>query len=83
MEDKIIMNNVLTLTKNMIDILMHGAIEASTPKVKDTFMKNLNEYLTLQGSIYTSMENAGLYKMESVPESKLTKASAKYEPSLN
>ena len=44
MEDKIIMNTVLTLTKNMTDILMHGAIESSTTKIKETYMKYLNEY---------------------------------------
>lgn len=83
MEDKILMNTILTLTKNMIDTLMHGAIESSTPKIKETFMKNLNEYLTLQGSIYKEMENAGLYKMEQVPETKITDSLSKFECELN
>lgn len=83
MEDKIIMNTSLTLTKNICGILMHGAIESSTPKIKETFMKNLNEFLTLQGEIYKCMEDAGLYKTECIPTSKITQACSKYEETLN
>lgn len=83
MEDKIIMNTSLTLAKNMCDILMHGAIESSTSKIKTTFIKSLSEYLNLQGSIYKAMEEAGLYKMETIENSKISEACSKHEPSLN
>lgn len=83
MEDKIIMNTVLTASKNLCDIMMHGALESSNKKVKTTFMKNLEKYLELQGSVYKSMEEAGLYTMENVSETKISKACSKFESSLN
>lgn len=83
MEDKIIMNTALTLSKNMCDILMHAAIEASTPKIKSAFIKHLDEYLELQGTVYKSMEEAGLYKMQNVTETKISSAASKFESTLN
>lgn len=80
MEDKIIMNTSLTLTKNACEILMHGAIESSTPKIKKTFIEALDKFLNIQGEIFTEMENAGLYTIEQVPESKIQKASTKFAP---
>lgn len=82
MEDKIIMNTALTLTKNACDIMMHGAIEANNNKVKKTFSDTLGQFLTMQGDIFKEMESAGLYTIENVPESKLTKARNKYESSI-
>ncbi len=81
-DDKIIMNTSLTLVKNMCEILLHGSIEASTKDVKTTFIEGLNCYLEEQGNIFTEMESAGLYKLENVPVSKITKASSKYNSTL-
>lgn len=82
MEDKVIMNTALTLTKNACEILMHGAIESSTPKIKTTFTDALDKFLTTQGDIFKEMETAGLYNIENVPESKLSKTNSKYESTL-
>lgn len=82
MDDKVIMNTVLTMTKNACDIMMHGAIEANNAKVKKTFQDTLGQFLTMQGDIFTEMESAGLYNIENVPETKLTKARGKYERTL-
>ncbi len=82
MDDKIIMNAALTMTKNACDIMMHGAIESNNAKVKKTFQDSLGQFITMQGDIFTEMENAGLYTTENVPESKLTKARNKFESTL-
>ena len=82
MEDKIIMNTALTLVKNTCEILMHGAIEASTPKIKTTFTEGLDKFISVQGDIFKDMENAGLYNIENVPETKLNKTFSKYESTL-
>lgn len=79
MEDKIIMDTVLTLSKNACDILFHGSIESSNPKIKKTFMDGLDKFLTAQGDIFKEMESAGLYSIENVPESKIQKACTKFE----
>ncbi|HBA37807.1 MAG TPA: spore coat protein [Firmicutes bacterium] len=80
MEDKVIMNTCLTLTKNTCDILMHGAIEASTPNIKSLFETQLTKYLEVQGEIFKEMEKSGMYKMENVPESKIKKTCEKHQP---
>lgn len=82
MDDKIIMNTALTLTKNACDIMMHGAIESNNAKVKKTFSDTLGQFLTMQGDIFKEMESAGLYNIENVPETKLNKARGKYESSI-
>ncbi len=79
MDDKIIMNAALTMTKNACDIMMHGAIESNNAKA---FQDSLGQFITMQGDIFTEMENAGLYTTENVPESKLTKARNKFENTL-
>lgn len=82
MDDKIIMNTALTLTKNACDIMMHGAIEANNNKVKKTFTDTLSQFLTMQGDIFKEMESAGLYNIENVPETKLNKARGKFDSTL-
>lgn len=74
------MNTSLTLTKNTCDILMHGAIEASTPNIKSLFTTHLDKYLEIQGKIFKEMEEQGMYKLEDVPESKIKKACDKHSP---
>lgn len=82
MEDKIIMDTVLTLVKSSCDMLVHGAIEAGTPKVESTFEDALTKMLEMQSSIYMEMEGAGLYTTEEVSESKIKKVRSKYESTL-
>lgn len=83
MEDKIIMDTVLTLVKSSCDMLMHGAIESGNPKVESTFTDALVKMLEMQSSIYTEMESAGLYTTEEVTETKIKKVRSKYESTLS
>lgn len=83
MGDKTIMNTILTYTKNSCELLMHGAIESSTPKIKTNFINALEKYLEIQGNIFKEMENAGLYNIENVNETKINKTCSKHESSLN
>lgn len=82
MDDKAIMTTGLTIVKNIGDILFHGSIESSTPKIKTLFMGALDEYLNIQGDIFKAMESAGLYNMENVNESKITKVASKYNSTI-
>jgi len=83
MEDKIIMDAVLTLVKNSCDMLMHGTIEAGNPKVETTFCDALTKMLEMQSTIYMEMESAGLYTTEEVTETKIKKVRSKYESTLS
>lgn len=82
MEDKIIMETALSLAKSGCGLLMHGAIESNTPAIKKQFESSLQEFLTIQGDIFTEMESAGLYNVEAALESKIKKACDKHKPSL-
>lgn len=82
MDDKIIMNTALTLTKSACDIFMHAAIESSTPKIKTAFQDALDKYLTMQGEIFKDMESAGLYTIENVQETKIKNTANKYDCTL-
>lgn len=73
MVDKIIMDTSLTLVKNTCELLLHGSIESSTKNVEATFQTSLDKYLTMQGDIYKSMEDGGLYTTSEVPASKIEK----------
>ncbi len=83
MDDKIIMNTALTLVKNSCELAMHGTVEASTKNVKATFLDTLEKYLEVQGKIFTEMESAGLYKLENVNSSKISKTASKYQSTLS
>ncbi len=47
MEDRVIMDNILTATKGACDLLMHGTIESSTPAVHSAFKMSLDECLAI------------------------------------
>ena len=47
MDDKLIMDNILTSTKSECDLLMHGTIESATPGVHTAFSQILNDTLCM------------------------------------
>lgn len=79
MEDKLIMNNVLSLTKEMCNLLLHGTIESSTPKIHSTFNDSLNECLEIQNDLYITMTEKGWYQVQQVEDQKITDAKNKFE----
>ncbi len=69
MQDREIMENLLLNLKGECDLLMHGAIESSTPDVHTAFTQAFNETLSLQNSVYNKMAEMGWYP-SSVAEQK-------------
>lgn len=78
MESKLIMNTILTSTKNISDILYHGSVESSTPDIHRAFHNTLNECLDLQNEIFTFMEQKGWYQVEQVEQQKIDQAKEKF-----
>lgn len=78
MEDKVIMDNILTATKGACDLMMHGAIESSTPEVHKTFAQAFDDTLCLQNQIYTKMSQKGWYPMQQVEEEKVVATKQKF-----
>ncbi len=61
MNDKEIMENLLLNLKGECDLLMHGAIESSTPDVHSAFTQAFNDTLAMQNEIYAKMAQKGWY----------------------
>ena len=64
MNDKEIMTNILNSVKGECDLLMHGAIESSTPNVHSAFKQSLDDALCMQNKIYAKMSEKGWYPMQ-------------------
>ena len=64
MNDKEIMTNILNSVKGECDLLMHGAIEASTPDVHSAFKQSFDDALCMQSKIYAKMSEKGWYPMQ-------------------
>ena len=78
MESKLIMNTLLTVTKEVSDILFHGSIESSTPNIHTTFRNILNETLDIQNEIFKFMEQKGWYTLAQVEQTKIDQVKNKF-----
>ncbi len=78
MDDKLIMDNILTATKGECDLMMHGAIESSTADVHSAFSQVLSDSICMQNSIYKKMSEKGWYPAEQAEQQKIDAAKQKY-----
>ncbi|MBR5278627.1 MAG: spore coat protein [Clostridia bacterium] len=79
MQDKVIMDNILTSVKNCCDIFMHGTIESPTPNVNSTFKQALNEALCMQKEIYDKMAQKGWYPTQAAQQQQIMQTKQKYQ----
>lgn len=77
MNDKTMMENVLTLTKSLATLYCNGFIESSNKKVNAFMATGLNETLSEQHDMYQIMSENGLYKIQNVDTSKISKTCKK------
>ena len=78
MEDRAIMDSILTATKSACDLMMHGTIESSTPAVHSAFKMSLNECLAMQNEIYAKMSEKGWYTTQQAEQQKVDQAKQKF-----
>ena len=78
MDDKVIMDNILSTTKGACDLMMHGAIESSTPDVHCAFTQAFTDTLCMQNEIYKKMSQKGWYPMQQVEQQKINAARQKF-----
>lgn len=79
MNDRTIMDNILSSVKGACDLMMHGAIESSTPNVHSAFTQSFNETLTMQNEIYNKMTQKGWYPTSQVEQQKIDTVRKKFE----
>lgn len=78
MDDKVIMNTVLSNIKSECDLLLHGSIESTTPNVRAAFKNALNEALDIQNKIYAEMNAKGWYKVQQADQQQISQTKEKY-----
>ncbi len=83
MNDRDLMENMLLLEKGVCDLMMHGAIEASTPDVHQTFSGSLNSSLHMQSQIYNQMQTRGWYTPDSAEQQKRNSVKMKFSQNAN
>lgn len=80
MDDKCIMENLLLTTKGVIDLYMHGAVEASTANVRQAFSAAFDDTLSMGDTIYKQMTAKGWYQTDAAPQQKITELKQKFSP---
>ncbi len=78
MDDRLIMETLLSNVKGACDLMMHGSIESPTPNVRSTFTSTLNDTLAIQNQIYSKMEAKGWYVTECAEKQKIDQAKQKF-----
>lgn len=78
MTDRDMMEGFLTAAKNACDLYMHGVLEASTPQVRQTFSRALNESLVMQEEIYRVMSQQGWYTGQQAQSQQIEQVRSKF-----
>lgn len=78
MEDRVIMDSILSATKSACDLMMHGTIESSTPAVHSAFKMSLDECLAMQNEIYSKMSQKGWYPQQQAEQQKIDQTKQKF-----
>ena len=78
MTEQMYMNVLLSLSKNMVEILFHGTIESSEKKVLSKFDDALDEYLDIQAEIFQIMEQKRWYTIKKTKDTNKEELLNKY-----
>ena len=78
MEEKQIMENLLLCVKGECDLLLHGAIESSTPAVHEAFVGALMGAVSMQNDIYNTMAKKGWYPSTPAEQKQIMAVKAKF-----
>ena len=83
MNDKILMEDILTTIKAQCDLYLHGTIESATPDVHDAFNNGLFEFLRIQNEVFSKMAARNWYPQEQVPMNKIQQVEQKFVNQVN
>lgn len=78
MNDKSLMEDMLTSSKALSDLYLHGTIESSTPEVHETFDKALKKVLEMQKEITAKMQERGWYNVSNADATKIQQVNQKF-----
>ena len=78
MDDKLIMDNLLTSVKSSCDLLLHASIESSTANVHTAFKQSLDDSLCMQNEIYSKMSAKGWYPETQAQQQQINQTKQKF-----
>ncbi len=78
MSDRDRMEGFLTAAKNACDLYLHGVLEASTPQVRQTLSRALNESMVMQDDIYRLMVQQGWYTSQQAQQAQVDQVRNKF-----
>lgn len=73
MDEKVTLENVLTLNKSLIMLCINGVIESTNTKVLNLFKKSLDSLLNMQEDTFNLMSKKQIYNLENVKKSEIAK----------
>lgn len=71
--DKYTLENVLTLTKSLINLYSDGTVESSHKNVRNFMEDGLSDTLTMQDNLYQTMKDDGYYNVGDVKPAEIEK----------
>ena len=78
MDDKLIMEDILTAVKGAAVLYLHGTIESATINIHQAFDQKLNDTLQMQNEIYSKMSQRGWYAEEQAEQQKVDQTKQKF-----
>lgn len=78
MDDKLIMEDILTTVKSAADLYLHGTIESATINIHQAFDQKLNDTLQMQNEIYSKISQRGWYAEEQAEQQKVDQTKQKF-----
>ncbi len=73
MNNKIVLENILNLTKSLTSLYMYSTIESSNETSRSVFHQGLLDNLEMQDEIYQNMKDDDMYTIENVSSSAIKK----------
>lgn len=74
MNNKVILENALTLTKSICMLYINATIESSNENIHSLFHNGLLMNLEMQDEIFQNMKDDGYYKIENIKTEAVKKA---------
>ena len=66
MNDKLLMENMLLVLKSTVEVYVHGTLESSNKKIRDTLKYGLDNIMDMQFDLYNKMTENNWYNIENI-----------------
>lgn len=77
MNDQLIFNNYLLNLKSTIEVYIHGTLESTNKKPRETLKNSLLKTITMQGNTYDEMTKRSWYTVENIKSKEIEKVLTK------